>query len=133
MALTRAADRRRAPYPALVTVDADSRARTHLANERTFLAWFRTGITLVALGLAGAQFLQAETAEAAVLVRGLSTVVIGTGAFVVVVGMHRYREGRRRIDAEVFRPAWVSITVAAVAALLTAALGIAFVWLLPQG
>jgi putative membrane protein len=115
-----------------VTVDHDSRARTHLANERTFLAWFRTGITLVALGLAAAQFLQVEGEEGAALVRGLATVVIGTGAFVVIVGLSRYREGRRRIDAEAFRPAWVSITIAAVAALLTAALGIAFVWLLPQ-
>ena len=120
-------------YADPVTVDADSRARTHLANERTFLAWFRTGITLVALGLAAAQFLQVETAEGDVLVRGLATVVIATGAFVVVVGMVRYREGRRRIDAEAFRPAWVSITIAAVAALLTAVLGVAFVWLLPPG
>ena len=29
--------------------DEESRTRTHLANERTFLAWFRTGITLIAL------------------------------------------------------------------------------------
>jgi putative membrane protein len=115
-----------------VTVDADSRARTHLANERTFLAWFRTGITLVALGLAAAQFLSAEGPSGAALVRGLATIVTATGAFVVLVGLVRYREGRRRIDEAVFRPAWVSITIAASAALVTAALGIAFVWLLPQ-
>ena len=28
--------------------------RFSLANERTFLAWFRTGITLLALGIAAA-------------------------------------------------------------------------------
>ena len=113
-----------------MAVDPDSRARTHLANERTFLAWFRTGITLIALGLAAAQFLARESESAAPLVRGLSTVVILTGAFVVVVGMARYREGRRRIDEEAFRPAWQSITIAAVAALVIAVLGVAFVWLL---
>ena len=28
--------------------DLDATVRTHLANERTFLAWLRTGITFVA-------------------------------------------------------------------------------------
>ena len=70
-----------------MTVDHDSRARTHLANERTFLAWFRTGITLVALGLAAAQFLGSDTRTGRPLVHVLATVVIVTGAFVVVVGM----------------------------------------------
>ncbi len=113
-----------------MTVDADSRARTHLANERTFLAWFRTGITFVALGLAAAQFLSRDVSPGVPLVRGLSTVMIGTGAFLVLVGLYRYREGRRRIEAEVFHPAWLSIVIAVVAALVMAALGVAFVWLL---
>lgn len=117
-------------YPAAMTVDADSRARTHLANERTFLAWFRTGITLVALGLAAAQFLGRDVSPGLPLVRWLSTAMIGTGAFVVLVGLYRYREGRRRIEEEVFRPAWLSILIAAVAALVMAALGVVFVWLL---
>jgi uncharacterized membrane protein YidH (DUF202 family) len=38
--------------------ELESRARTHLANERTFLAWLRTGIALISLGLAAAQFLE---------------------------------------------------------------------------
>lgn len=116
-----------------MTVDPDSRARTHLANERTFLAWFRTGITLVALGLAAAQFLARDVAPGFPVVRGLSTIVIGTGALTVVVGMVRYREGRRHIDAETFAPAQLSILVAAAAALVIAALAIVFVWLLHEG
>jgi putative membrane protein len=111
-------------------VDPDSRARTHLANERTFLAWFRTGITLVALGLASAQFLSRDVSPGFPLVRSLSTVLIGTGAFVVLVGVNRYREGSRRINEEVFRPAGRSVLISAAAALVVAALGIAFVWLL---
>jgi len=113
-----------------VSVDPDSRARTHLANERTFLAWFRTGITLVALGLAAAQFLGSDVPDGPQLVHVLATVVIVTGGFVVSVGMTRYREGRRRIDAEVFSPAWRSVTVMTGAALAVTALAIAFVWLL---
>lgn len=113
-----------------MTVDHDSRARTHLANERTFLAWFRTGITLVALGLAAVQFLGSDTPDGPPLVHVLATLVIVTGGFVVAVGLTRYREGRRRIDAEEFSPAWRSITVMAGAAFAITALAIAFVWLL---
>ena len=40
--------------------DHDSRARTHLANERTFLAWLRPGLSLVAVGLAAAGFLPVD-------------------------------------------------------------------------
>ncbi len=40
-----------------IGVDSDGRAGTHLANERTYLAWFRTGLTTIALGLAAAQLL----------------------------------------------------------------------------
>lgn len=116
-----------------MTVDRDSRARTHLANERTFLAWFRTGITLVALGLAAAQFLARDVSPGIPLVRGLSTIVIATGAFVALVGMWRYREGRRRIDAEAFEPARVSVAIMTGAALVVALLGIVFVWLLHGG
>ena len=40
--------------------DPDSRARTHLANERTFLAWLRTGLALIVLGIGAAQFVSQE-------------------------------------------------------------------------
>jgi putative membrane protein len=116
-----------------VTVDGDSRARTHLANERTFLAWFRTGITLVALGLAGAQLLGGEQGSERTLVLVLATLVIVTGAFLVLVGLVRYRDGRRRIDAAEFRPAWTSISVAAALAVAASVIAVAFVWLLQPG
>ena len=116
-----------------MTVDGDSRARTHLANERTFLAWFRTGITLVALGLAGAEFLGGRARRGQEVVRLLATLVIATGALVVLVGLVRYRDGRRRIDAIEFRPAWNSMTVVAALAVMAAVVGVAFVWLLQPG
>ena len=116
----------------LMTVDPDSRARTHLANERTFLAWFRTGITLVALGIAAAQFL-GKPGDSAVVVRLLSTLVIGTGAVMVVVGLVRYRQNRQEIDATNFQPASRSIVVAAALAVVAAGVAIGFVWLLSPG
>jgi putative membrane protein len=110
--------------------DPDSRARTHLANERTFLAWFRTGVTLIALGLAAAQFLARDAEPGFPLVRALSTVVIASGAGAVVIGLYRYRKGRYQIDTQGFLPAWTSITVAASAGMVLAVLGVAFVWIL---
>ena len=77
------------PYADEVTADGDARARTHLANERTFLAWFRTGITLVALGLAGAQLLGGESSQQRLIVLLLATLVIATGGFLVMVGLVR--------------------------------------------
>ena len=111
-----------------MAVDPDTRARTHMANERTFLAWFRTGLTLVALGLAAAQFLSTSHDDRVVL--GLGTVSILTGAFIVVVGGNRYWTGRARIEEETFRPASVSIIVTTIGAVAMAVLAIAFILIL---
>jgi putative membrane protein len=113
--------------------DPDSRARTHLANERTFLAWFRTGLTLIALGLAAAQFLSRDVVAGIPVVRTLSTLLALTGMFLVLVGARRYLDGRRHIDQASFRPAYTSILVTAGAALVTGILAIGFVWLLHGG
>ncbi|OGO58489.1 MAG: hypothetical protein A2V85_07775 [Chloroflexi bacterium RBG_16_72_14] len=110
--------------------DPDSRARTHLANERTFLAWFRTGVTLVALGLAAAALLAQSTGGDPPLDRELAAVSILIGAFLVVVGAYRYVTGRDRIEAAVFRPAGRSILAASAAILVTAVIALLFVWLL---
>src|SRR5690606_984075 len=41
--------------------------RTHLANERTYLAWGRTGLTMIALGLGAAQLLDRHVLPAVAL------------------------------------------------------------------
>ena len=112
-------------------LDPDSRTRTHLANERTFLAWFRTGLTLVAVGIAAAQFLSQDVGTGLPLVRLLATVVIATGVFLVAVGVYRYLDGREKIDTAAFQPAGRSVLVAAAAAAATGVLAIGFVWLFP--
>jgi putative membrane protein len=114
-------------------VDPDSRARTHLANERTFLAWFRTGLTLIALGVAAAQFLTLTTSTGVRLVPLFSTLVIGLGVVLVAVGVWRYHGGRTRIDEERFHPAHLSVVVTSAAALVTGLLALMLVWLLPHG
>ena len=61
-----------------------------LANERTFLAWLRTGLALVAGGVALDQFV--AVASGSDLVRWLSIATIGLGAIVGVVGIVRWRQ-----------------------------------------
>lgn len=109
--------------------DPESRTRTHLANERTFLAWFRTGITLIALGLAAAQFLTYEASGGVPIVHVLATVLVVSGIAVTLIGAWRYLSGRDRIDAMDFRPAYRSILATTGAAIVVGAIAIAFVWL----
>jgi putative membrane protein len=61
-----------------------------LANERTFLAWLRTGLALVAGGVALDQFV--AVASGSELVRWLAIATIGLGAIVGVVGILRWRQ-----------------------------------------
>jgi putative membrane protein len=110
--------------------DASTRARTHLANERTFLAWFRTGLTLVALGLAAGQFLTDDGQGGIPFVQTLASVVIATGGLAVAVGAYRYWQNRVRIDLDEFATAGRSVAIALVAAIATVTLAIVFVWLL---
>jgi putative membrane protein len=64
----------------------DATRRTHLANERTYLAWLRSGLTALAVGLGVAKFLpdfsKGESWPYVVLGIGfcvLGMLMIGTG------------------------------------------------------
>lgn len=107
--------------------DPDSRARTHLANERTFLAWLRTGITLIALGLAAAQFLSLESAQGGLLMRGLAGILVLSGVVVIVQGRARFLRGSEQIEVQAFRPATRSVDTAVALGLLVALLALGFV------
>jgi putative membrane protein len=91
-----------------------NRARDHLANERTFLAWVRTGAAIVIFGFAIGRFsiaMRQLTALSGHAVRtaGLS-VWMGAGSIVagvllVVAGLVRYRKTREQLDRGTFEPA----------------------------
>jgi len=113
-----------------------STAREHLANERTLLAWVRTGVTLIALGFAAARFgvFLRENASTrsridAATVIGLS--LVGTGAASTAVSLLRFLRARDQIAGGRFRAEfWPEALLAA----LTAALGIGVVtYLLVRG
>jgi putative membrane protein len=110
------------------TPDLASLARDHLANERTYLAWLRTAVAVMALGLAIAGFASATTATS--MIAGAILVAVGTVG--VFYGTARYRQatddlasgtfrgGRRGRDATI---ASSVLVVAVFAALITLLIG----------
>ena len=93
--------------------DPDTRARTHLANERTFLAWLRTGLSMIALGLGAAQFLQPDLLSGFPVTTLFAVLLIGGGIAMVVVGAVHYAESRAEIDAGSFKPLTRAVVITA--------------------
>ena len=91
-----------------------NRARDHLANERTFLAWVRTGAAIVVFGFAIGRFSialrQLTALEGHPIHRGGLSVWMGAtsivlGVLLVVAGLFRYRQTRDRLEEGQFEPA----------------------------
>ncbi|MFL4949875.1 YidH family protein [Streptomyces sp. MMS24-I31] len=85
-----------------------SRARDHLANERTYLAWLRTGISMAALGVAVAKLIGDRGVRA--VVAGILLVI--AGLLLSIYGTMRYRSVGRQLEAGVFAPARSRIVIA---------------------
>lgn len=95
----------------------------HLANERTYLAWLRTGIGVIVFGFAIGRFALAlqqigDIGGAKVKSTGFSLdmgiVSMVLGVVLIFIGMQRYHVNRRRIDEGEFRPATTLATVVGV-------------------
>ena len=67
--------------------DSPTRARDHLANERTFLAWNRTALALATAGLAITQLLPKLAITGGRRIIGLPLITLGT-----VISYLSYRE-----------------------------------------
>lgn len=92
--------------------DPDSRARTHLANERTFLAWLRTGLSLIALGLVGAQVLEQDLVPGVPVVTGYAALlVLGGVTMTIAAGIH-FGRSRTQIDAGTYDPSARVVVIA---------------------
>jgi len=91
-----------------------NRARDHLANERTFLAWVRTGVATIIFGFAIGRFSIAlrefmKFEGRATATPGLTTWlgIISTvgGVLLILAGLRRYRITKLQLDANSFEPA----------------------------
>jgi len=105
--------------------DGDEHLSDRLANDRTYLAWLRTGIALAGLGFVVAKFgvFLREFARTGVPHSGLSGVVgillVAAGAALMVVGYLEHRRVAGHIDRRTGSanrpvPAWpVGVSVGA--------------------
>jgi putative membrane protein len=102
---------------------SDSRIRDHLANERTFLAWQRTALTILGLGFVVDRF-ALGSAGSAVLGSWVGLALVLLGGAASAVGASRYVDTERRIDAGSYRSS-ITVHLAMVAAILAGAIALA--------
>jgi putative membrane protein len=95
-------------------IENPNRARDHLANERTFLAWVRTSVAIVVFGFAIGRFaiamrqltaFQGHESGATGFSVWMGTISILAGVVMVVAGLLRYRKTRTQLDEGKFEPA----------------------------
>src|ERR1700689_951511 len=103
------------------------KASDHLANERTFLAWIRTSISIIVFGFVVAKFGitlreflrlrgSAEHASGVSLGIGIGFMLMGIGT--ATTSSTRYRRTLQQLDADQFEPAGTVVTILGVAAAL---------------
>jgi len=92
--------------------------RVHMANERTFLAWIRTSIGIMAFGFVVEKFAifvrqvsYLLGKEIHVPSRGYSSAfgiaLVGLGALMGVLAFIRYKKVERQIDEDTYRPSLI--------------------------
>jgi putative membrane protein len=76
----------------------DATRRTHLANERTYLAWWRTGLTAFAVSVAFGKIVPvlADVDRWPYVVAGVAFALVGTGF--IAYGAHRQRSVDRALE-----------------------------------
>ncbi|MHB8575535.1 MAG: YidH family protein [Dehalococcoidia bacterium] len=93
----------------------------HLANERTFLAWVRTGIGFIALGFVVSRFglyLRELARSANRTVPGtrdsavIGVLLVAFGLALATAALVRYRAAQRQIEQGRYRPSqWMDIVL----------------------
>ncbi len=88
--------------------------RVHMANERTFLAWIRTSISVMAFGFVVERFslfvrqMSAYMGQAAPPHPSYSAMIglilVGIGALMGLLAFFRFRSVERQIDEDTYAP-----------------------------
>jgi putative membrane protein len=91
-----------------------NRARDHLANERTYLAWLRTSLAVVAAGAFLVRLTDSRTSRTV----AASAVTVTFGVLALAYGTIRYYRVARQLDNNHFEPARRAPLVLALAVLV---------------
>ena len=81
---------------------ADALRRTRLASERTFLAWWRTGLTAIAVGIATGGIAPKLVGELRWAYVGVGTGFAAIGIVLLGYGLRRQAAVERAIDEDGF-------------------------------
>ncbi|WP_049660972.1 YidH family protein [Bacillus sp. FJAT-27231] len=116
-------------------VDESKYIQQHLANERTFLAWLRTGIAVVGIGFLAVTLhfnygsKVSEVTDKITLLMMIFALVVGLS--ILVTGAISYFVKRREINETSFRSSAIMIAVATIAvSVLVLLLGVYFILVL---
>lgn len=114
-------------------IDDQTLAREHLANERTFLAWVRTGIAIMAFGFVvvkSSMFVEdqrATGAEETIIPGELFTAIVGivlvvAGSFISTVSYFRYRQTKKQLRQGIYHHSSAILAMVTLGVLLVSAL-----------
>ncbi len=103
-------------------------AREHLANERTLLAWVRTGVSLISFGLV-IQRVGAELGSSPGISGIFGIGLAGLGCLTLVMGTVQFLRSRRGIATNNFVPAVAAYLVLVAGSLAFAGTFIVYVLL----
>lgn len=98
-----------------LTENTGSHARDQLANERTFLAWLRTALAFIGLGLLVAKFVEPD-----VVTRIGGLLLIALGTIMLIYGVVRYERLASLLDQGKYRTARIGPAVLGGTGLATA-------------
>jgi putative membrane protein len=82
----------------------DATRRTRLANERTYLAWWRTGLTALAVGIGVGKLLPQHSSAAHWPFEVVGVGFALLGLVILVVGLQRTRAVESALDRGGFAP-----------------------------
>ena len=104
-----------------------------MANERTYLAWVRTGITVIALGFVVAKFgiiikelVPGAPATSYHLSSGIGIVLVIAGGLMQILALRSFLRNRKSIESGTFEPSSLGEILVGIVTLLIAVLLIAY-------
>src|SRR5271155_500822 len=95
------------------------KASNHLANERTFLAWIRTSISIIVFGFVVAKFgitlreflrVQGSAQHESGMSLAIGVGFMVMGIFMALVSLVRYRSTMKQLNEDNFQPAGAIVT-----------------------
>lgn len=112
----------------------DARVRDHLANERTYLAWIRTGVSMMGLGVVIAKLkylMPTAFPEAVGIVQAghIGWLFTAVGVITVFLSVIYYLQTQREIRSGNFVARKLLVLIQAI---LTGCLGLAILWYLTK-